>query len=145
MSRHGVKFPSPPPSSTTGSQFTVGMDIFRSDSVKESKDMAMSVLNSYRISDSLDGSMQTEEADRPLPFISLMEFASTQEGASKVYELLKGTSFCSIGWATLFDCIGIYDDKFKQFLQTAVTVIPDFLEGDAKVLVAYLNVLQKVI
>lgn len=44
--------------------------------VKESKDMAMSVLNSYRISDSLDGSMQTEDADRPLPFISLMEFVS---------------------------------------------------------------------
>lgn len=44
--------------------------------VKESKDMAMSVLNSYRISDPLDGSMQTEEADRPLPFISLMEFVS---------------------------------------------------------------------
>lgn len=38
--------------------------------------MAMSVLNSYRINDSLDGSMQTEEADRPLPFISLMEFVS---------------------------------------------------------------------
>lgn len=38
--------------------------------------MAMSVLNSYRVSDSLDGSMQTEEADRPLPFISLMEFVS---------------------------------------------------------------------
>ncbi|KAF3485013.1 hypothetical protein F2Q69_00055084 [Brassica cretica] len=158
--------------------------------VKESKDMAMSVLNSYRISDSLDGSMQTEEADRPLPFISLMEFvsniyqkepellygndvlwtfvnfagedhtnfktlvaflemlrtlASTQEGASKVYELLKGTAFRSIGWATLFDCIGIYDDKFKQSLQTSGTVMPDFLEGDAKALVAYLNVLQKVI
>lgn len=71
--------------------------------------------------------------------------ASTQEGASKVYELLKGTAFRSIGWATLFDCIGIYDDKFKQSLQTSGTVMPDFLEGDAKALVAYLNVLQKVI
>ncbi|KAJ0238992.1 hypothetical protein HA466_0235130 [Hirschfeldia incana] len=160
------------------------------DKVKESKDMAMSVLNSYRISDSLDGSMQTEEADRPLPFISLMEFvsniyqkepellygndvlwtfvnfagedhtnfktlvaflemlrtlASTQEGASKVYELLRGSAFRSIGWATLFDCIRIYNDKFKQSLQTAGTVMPDFLEGDAKALVAYLNVLQKVV
>ncbi|CAA7019609.1 unnamed protein product [Microthlaspi erraticum] len=160
------------------------------DKVKESKDMAMSVLNSYRTCDSLDGSMQTEEADRPLPFISLMEFvskiyqkepellsgndvlwtfvnfagedhtnfktlvaflemlctlASTQEGASKVYELLKGTTFRSIGWATLFDCIRIYDDKFKQSLQTSVTMMPEFLEGDAKALVAYLNVLQKVL
>uniref|UniRef100_A0A1J3IWV9 Nuclear pore complex protein NUP205 n=1 Tax=Noccaea caerulescens TaxID=107243 RepID=A0A1J3IWV9_NOCCA len=160
------------------------------DKVKESKDMAMSVLNSYRTCDSLDGSMQTEEADRPLPFISLMEFvskiyqkepellsgndvlwtfvnfagedhtnfktlvaflemlctlASTQEGASKVYELLKGTTFRSIGWGTLFDCIRIYDDKFKQSLQTSVTMMPEFLEGDAKALVAYLNVLQKVL
>lgn len=71
--------------------------------------------------------------------------ASTQEGASKVYELLRGTAFRSIGWATLFDCIAIYDDKFKQSLQTAGAVMPDFLEGDAKALVAYLNVLQKVI
>ncbi|EOA12740.1 hypothetical protein CARUB_v10028249mg [Capsella rubella] len=154
------------------------------DKVKESKDMSMSVLNSYRTCDSLDGSMQTEEAERPLPFISLMEFkepellsgndvlwtfvnfagedhtnfktlvaflemlctlASTQEGASKVYELLRGTSFRSIGWATLFDCIRIYDDKFKQSLQTAGAMMPEFLEGDAKALVAYLNVLQKVV
>ncbi|CAH8279240.1 unnamed protein product [Arabidopsis lyrata] len=160
------------------------------DKVKESKDMAMSVLNSYRTCDSLDGSMQTEEADRPLPFISLMEFvskiyqkepellsgndvlwtfvnfagedhtnfktlvaflemlctlASTQEGASKVYELLRGTSFRSIGWPTLFDCIRIYDEKFKQSLQTAGAMMPEFLEGDAKALVAYLNVLQKVV
>ena len=43
----------------------------------------------------------------------------------------------------MFDCIAIYDDKFKQSLQTAGTVMPDFLEGDAKALVAYLNVLQK--
>lgn len=49
--------------------------------VKESKDMAMSVLNSYRTCDLLDGSMQTEEADRPLPFISLMEFVS------KIYQV----------------------------------------------------------
>jgi nuclear pore complex protein Nup205 len=160
------------------------------DKVKESKDMAMSVLNSYRTSDPLDGSMQTEESDRPLPFISLMEFvskiyqkepellsgndvlwtfvnfagedhtnfktlvaflemlctlASTQEGASKVYELLRGTSFRSIGWPTLFDCIRIYDEKFKQSLQTAGAMMPEFLEGDAKALVAYLNVLQKVV
>ncbi|VVB01678.1 unnamed protein product [Arabis nemorensis] len=160
------------------------------DKVKESKDMAMSILNSYRTCDSLDGSMQTEEADRPLPFISLMEFvskiyqkepelltgndvlwtfvnfagedhtnfktlvaflemlctlASTQEGASKVFELLQGTAFRSIGWATLFSCIRIYDEKFKQSLQTAGAMMPEFLEGDAKALVAYLNVLQKVV
>jgi len=45
----------------------------------------------------------------------------------------------------LFDCIRIYDEKFKQSLQTAGAMMPEFLEGDAKALVAYLNVLQKVI
>jgi nuclear pore complex protein Nup205 len=75
----------------------------------------------------------------------LCTLASTQEGASKVYELLRGTSFRSIGWPTLFDCIRIYDEKFKQSLQTAGAMMPEFLEGDAKALVAYLNVLQKVV
>jgi nuclear pore complex protein Nup205 len=45
----------------------------------------------------------------------------------------------------LFDCIRIYDEKFKQSLQTAGAMMPEFLEGDAKALVAYLNVLQKVV
>ncbi|KAJ4958575.1 hypothetical protein NE237_025686 [Protea cynaroides] len=71
--------------------------------------------------------------------------ASTQEGASKVYELLQGKSFRSVGWSTLFDCLSIYEQKFKQSLQTAGAVLPEFQEGDAKALVAYLNVLQKVV
>lgn len=70
--------------------------------------------------------------------------ASSQEGASKVYELLQGKAFRSIGWRTLFDCLSIYDEKFKQSLQTGGALLPDFQEGDAKALVAYLNVLQKV-
>ena len=48
--------------------------------------------------------------------------ASSQEGASKVY-----------------------DEKFKQSLQTSGAILPEFQEGDAKALVAYLNVLQKVL
>ncbi|XP_010533163.1 PREDICTED: nuclear pore complex protein NUP205 [Tarenaya hassleriana] len=161
------------------------------DKVKEAKDLAMGVLNSYRTRGLLDSNMQTEQAvDRPLPFISLMEFvskiyqkepellagndvlwtfvsfagedhtnfqtlvaflemlstlASTQEGASKVYELLQGRAFRSIGWSTLFDCIRIYDEKFKQSLQTTGAMMPEFQEGDARALVAYVNVLQKVI
>ncbi|OMO57831.1 Nuclear pore complex protein, partial [Corchorus olitorius] len=71
--------------------------------------------------------------------------ASSQEGASKVYELLQGKAFRSIGWSTLFDCLSIYDEKFKQALQTAGAILPEFQEGDAKALVAYLNVLQKVV
>lgn len=45
----------------------------------------------------------------------------------------------------MFDCISIYEDKLKQSLQTAGTILPEFQEGDAKALVAYLNVLQKVL
>ncbi|KAF4347793.1 hypothetical protein G4B88_003296 [Cannabis sativa] len=75
----------------------------------------------------------------------LSTLASSQEGASKVYELLKGKAFRSVGWSTLFDCLSIYDDKFKQSLQTAGAMLPELPEGDAKALVAYLNVLQKVV
>jgi nuclear pore complex protein Nup205 len=75
----------------------------------------------------------------------LSTLASSEEGASKVFELLKGKTFRSIGWSTLFDCLSIYEEKFKQSLQTAGAMLPEFQEGDAKALVAYLNVLQKVI
>ncbi|TXG61268.1 hypothetical protein EZV62_012631 [Acer yangbiense] len=164
------------------------------DKVKESKEKAMSVLNSYRAAGSKDfvhdGNMLSHQSTEtgPLPFVSLLEFvseiyqkepellsgndvlwtfvifagedhtnfqtlvaflnmlstlASSQEGASKVYELLQGKAFRSVGWRTLFDCLSIYDEKFKQSLQTAGAMLPEFQEGDAKALVAYLNVLQK--
>ncbi|KAK9269394.1 hypothetical protein L1049_001167 [Liquidambar formosana] len=70
--------------------------------------------------------------------------ASSQEGASRVFELLQGKTFRSVGWRTLFDCLSIYEEKFKQSLQSAGAMLPEFQEGDAKALVAYLNVLQKV-
>lgn len=70
--------------------------------------------------------------------------ASSQEGASKVFDLLQGKTFRSVGWSTLFDCLSIYTERFKQSLQTAGAMLPEFQEGDAKALVAYLNVLQKV-
>lgn len=166
------------------------------DKVKESKDKAMSTLNSYRLAvsqdlmhDSNPDSQQATETV-PLLFVSLLEFvseiyqkepellsgndvlwtfvnfagedhtnfqtlvaflkmlsalASSQEGAAKVYELLQGNAFRSVGWSTLFDCLTIYDEKFKQSVQTAGTMLPEFQEGDAKALVAYLDVLQKVI
>lgn len=75
----------------------------------------------------------------------LSTLASSQEGASKVYELLQSKAFRSIGWSTLFDCLSIYYEKFKQSPQTAGAILPEFQEGDAKALVAYLNVLQKVV
>ncbi|KAH7572401.1 hypothetical protein JRO89_XS04G0250200 [Xanthoceras sorbifolium] len=166
------------------------------DKVKESKEKAMSFLNSYRAAGSHDfmhdSNMLSNQSTEtgPLAFISLLEFvseiyqkepellsgndvlwtfvifagedhtnfqtlvaflnmlstlASGQEGASKVYELLQGKAFRSVGWRTLFDCLSIYDEKFKQSLQTAGAMLPEFQEGDAKALVAYLNVLQKVV
>uniref|UniRef100_A0A6N2K971 Uncharacterized protein n=1 Tax=Salix viminalis TaxID=40686 RepID=A0A6N2K971_SALVM len=166
------------------------------DKVKESKDKAMSTLNSYRLAVSqdlmLDSNLDSQQATEtgPLLFVSLLEFvseiyqkepellsgndvlwtfvnfagedhtnfqtlvaflkmlsalASSQEGAAKVYELLQGNAFRSIGWSTLFDCLTIYDEKFKQSVQTAGTMLPEFQEGDAKALVAYLDILQKVI
>ena len=77
-------------------------------------------------------------------FRSLFQ-ASNEEGASKVFELLQGKAFRSIGWNTLFDCLSIYEQKFKQSLQSTGALLPEFQEGDAKALVAYLNVLQKVL
>lgn len=165
------------------------------DKVKESKEKAMNLLNSYRAAGSQeilhDSNLHSQQiVENPLPFVSLLEFvseiyqkepellsgndvlwtfvnfagedhtnfqtlvaflkmlstlASTQEGASKVYELLHGKTFRSVGWSTLFDCLSIYDEKFKQSLQTVGAMLPEFQEGDAKALVAYLNVLLKVV
>lgn len=79
-------------------------------------------------------------------FLKLLStLACTCEGASRVYELLRGKTFRSIGWSTLFDCLTIYEEKFKESLQTPGAILPEFQEGDAQALVAYLNVLQKVI
>ncbi|XP_020088373.1 nuclear pore complex protein NUP205 isoform X2 [Ananas comosus] len=75
----------------------------------------------------------------------LSTLASNEEGASRVYELLNGKVFRSVGWSTLFDCLSIYEEKFKQALQSSGTMLPDFQEGDAKALVAYLDVLKKVV
>lgn len=61
-----------------------------------------------------------------------------------VFELLQGKAFRSIGWSTLFDCLSIYDQKFKQSFQGSSASLPEIQEGDARALVAYLDVLQKV-
>lgn len=61
-----------------------------------------------------------------------------------VFELLQGKAFRSIGWSTLFDCLSIYDQKFKQSFQGSSALLPEIQEGDARALVAYLDVLHKV-
>lgn len=79
-------------------------------------------------------------------FCSLIPFlqACSEDGASKVFELLQGKTFRSVSWSTLFDCLSIYAEKFKQSLQSNGSSLPEFPEGDAKALVAYLTVIQKV-
>ncbi|KAK4781282.1 hypothetical protein SAY87_017388 [Trapa incisa] len=165
------------------------------DTVKESKEKAMTMPTSHRTAGSHDffheGNSSSQQAGElgPRMFVSLLEFISeiyqrepmllsgndvlwtfikfagedhtnvetlvaflkmlstlalSQEGASKVFDLLQGKTFRSIGWSTLFDCLSIYADRFKQSVQTAGAMLPEFQEGDAKALVAYLNVLQKV-
>lgn len=69
-----------------------------------------------------------------VPF--LFKLASTLEGAFKVFELNEDSTFHSMDWITLFDCISIYE-KFKQSLQSAEAMLPEFQEGDAKALVPY--------
>ncbi|XP_010688007.2 nuclear pore complex protein NUP205 [Beta vulgaris subsp. vulgaris] len=71
--------------------------------------------------------------------------ACSEDGASKVFELLQGKTFRSVSWSTLFDCLSIYAEKFKQSLQSNGSSLPEFPEGDAKALVAYLTVIQKVV
>ncbi|OEL25614.1 Nuclear pore complex protein NUP205 [Dichanthelium oligosanthes] len=79
-------------------------------------------------------------------FLGLLSIlASTEVGAAKVYELLQGKIFRSVGWSTLFDCLSIYEEKFKKSIQSSASILPDFPEGDAQALVAYLAVLQKVV
>ncbi|PAN04611.1 hypothetical protein PAHAL_1G079100 [Panicum hallii] len=79
-------------------------------------------------------------------FLELLStLASTEVGAAKVYELLQGKIYRSVGWSTLFDCLSIYEEKFKKSIQSSASILPDFPEGDAQALVAYLAVLQKVV
>uniref|UniRef100_J3LAP2 Nuclear pore complex protein NUP205 n=1 Tax=Oryza brachyantha TaxID=4533 RepID=J3LAP2_ORYBR len=79
-------------------------------------------------------------------FLGLLStLASSEVGAAKVYDLLQGKIYRSVGWSTLFDCLSIYEEKFKESLQSSASMLPDFPEGDAQALVSYLAVLQKVV
>jgi nuclear pore complex protein Nup205 len=71
--------------------------------------------------------------------------ASSEEGAKKVYLLLQNKTSWSVGWHTLFTSLNVYEQHFKQSLQTTGALLPPFPEGDAKALEAYLQVLKKVV
>lgn len=59
--------------------------------------------------------------------------------------MLQSRTFRSVGWSTLFECLSIYEEKFKRSLQAAGAMLPEIQEGDAKALVGYLTILQKVL
>lgn len=71
--------------------------------------------------------------------------ALDEEGAARVHGLLQGRAFRSIGWSKLFDCLTIYEERFKKAIQSSSTaVLPDFPKPEAQALVAYLKILKKV-
>lgn len=74
----------------------------------------------------------------------LTALASSEEGAKKVFQLLQSKAIRSVGWHTLFNSLNVYEQNFKQCLQNPRALLPDVQEGDARALVAYLRVLQKV-
>eukprot|EP00250_Pteridium_aquilinum_P027366 c3475_g1_i1 orf=80-5854(+) len=74
----------------------------------------------------------------------LTALASSEEGSRKVYLLLQNKASWSVSWHTLFSSLNVYEQHFKQSLQTTGALLPPFQEGDAKALEAYLRVLKKV-
>lgn len=74
----------------------------------------------------------------------LTALASGEEGSRKVYLLLQNKGSWSVSWHTLFGSLNVYEQHFKQSLQTTGALLPPLQEGDAKALEAYLRVLKKV-
>jgi len=70
--------------------------------------------------------------------------ASSEEGAKRVYQLLQNKMIRTLGWQTLFNSLVVYEQRFRQCLQTAGAFLPPFQEGDARALEAYLKVLMRV-
>ncbi|KAJ7534968.1 hypothetical protein O6H91_12G012900 [Diphasiastrum complanatum] len=78
-------------------------------------------------------------------FLELLSaLASTEEGAKRVYLLLQNKAFRTVSWQTLFNSLNVYEEHFRQSLQTTGSLLPPFQEGDAKALEAYLHVLKRV-
>lgn len=58
--------------------------------------------------------------------------------------MLQNRTIRALGWQTLFNSLVVYDQRFRQDLQTGVGFLPAFQEGDARALEAYLKVLRQV-
>ncbi|MCO5564372.1 hypothetical protein L7F22_018032 [Adiantum nelumboides] len=74
----------------------------------------------------------------------LTALASSVEGSRKVYVLLQNKASWSVSWHTLFSSLDVYEQHFKQSLETTGAFLPSFQEGDARALEAYLRILKKV-
>ncbi|KAM6580187.1 hypothetical protein CsatA_003961 [Cannabis sativa] len=111
------------------------------DKVKESKEKAMSILSPYRSSVAHDfmhdsNSTSSQVTESSLPFVSLLEFVS--EVYQREPELLTGND-------VLWTFVNFSGEDHTNF-QTLVAFLNMLITGgDAKALVAYLNVLQKVV
>ncbi|KAK1298302.1 hypothetical protein QJS10_CPB14g01047 [Acorus calamus] len=126
--------------------------------VKQMKDKAMSALSPYLTASSdqfgdNDSNLQQSLQTKTQSFVSLLQLVS--EIYQREPELLSGNEvlWTFVNFAgedhtniqTLVAFLRMLGTlKFKQALQSTGTMLLDFQEGDAKVLVAYLAVLQKV-
>lgn len=70
--------------------------------------------------------------------------AECKEGAGKVYDLLQRSTISNLGWQNLFTSLVVYDQQLQLCTDTTKTFVPPFQEGDARVVEAYLKVLEKV-
>ena len=61
-----------------------------------------------------------------------------------MYQMLQNKAIRTLGWQTLFNSLIVYDQRFKQRIQTAGSFLPPLQEGDARALEAYLKVLRRV-
>ncbi|KAL2621518.1 hypothetical protein R1flu_001723 [Riccia fluitans] len=75
----------------------------------------------------------------------LTSLASNEDTAKKIYQLLQNKTIRAVGWSTLFNSLNVYDQRFRQSLQTTGALLPVFQVGDARALEAYLKVLKKVL
>lgn len=74
----------------------------------------------------------------------LTALATGAEGARQVYRLLQERAFKVISWETLFHTLVVYDQQFRQSMQTTGAVLTPFPPGDARALEAYLRTMKKV-
>ena len=71
--------------------------------------------------------------------------AECKEGAGKVYDLLQRSTISNLGWQNLLSSLVVNDQQLQLCIDTTRTCLPAFQEGDARVVEAYLKILEKVL